>query len=114
MTPIEISRVVHGANRALRIINGEDPGPDWEDATPEMRNATINGIQFRRENPDATPEMQHEKWRAEYEANGWVLGPVKDRDAKTHPCLVPYSELPEGQRMKDKVFCAIVDAMIGE
>jgi hypothetical protein len=32
---------------------------------------------------------------------------VKDPEAKTHPCLVPYDDLPEYQQLKDRVFLAI-------
>jgi hypothetical protein len=42
---------------------------------------------------------------------GWVWGPVKSSENKTHPCLVPFEELPEFQKKKDKLFCAIVDAL---
>lgn len=37
-----------------------------------------------------------------------VYGEVKDGEAKTHPCLVPYEQLPPAQRLKDDLFAAIV------
>lgn len=106
-----IAKVCHEANSALREILGEDPNPRYEDAPFEMRQSVVRGIMLRIEHPETTPEAQHEAWRADYVRDGWTWGPVKDREAKTHPCLVPYAELPEGQRMKDYVYCAIVDAM---
>jgi hypothetical protein len=36
---------------------------------------------------------------------------VKDPDAKTHPCILPYHELPLEQRLKDSLFMAIVHAL---
>lgn len=42
---------------------------------------------------------------------GWVFGEIKDADAKTHPCIVPYDELPEFQKKKDHLFIAIVKAL---
>jgi len=42
---------------------------------------------------------------------GWVYGKLKDGDKKTHPCIVPFDELPEYQKKKDMLFCAIVDAL---
>jgi hypothetical protein len=44
---------------------------------------------------------------------GWVYGEVKDAEKKTHPCLVPFSELPPFQQQKDSLFCGIVDALAG-
>ena len=43
--------------------------------------------------------------------DGWVYGEVKDTIAKTHPCLVPFEQLPEFQQKKDKLFRAIVNAL---
>jgi uncharacterized protein YodC (DUF2158 family) len=44
-------------------------------------------------------------------AEGWVYGETKDSEKKTHPCLVSYDELPEFQKKKDALFCAIVDSL---
>ena len=35
---------------------------------------------------------------------GWVYGPTKDAATKTHPCCVPYTELPPIQKVKDAYF----------
>ncbi len=43
--------------------------------------------------------------------DGWTHGEVKDADAKTHPCLVPFQQLPAHQQKKDKLFKAIVNAL---
>ncbi|MFD0468599.1 RyR domain-containing protein [Nonomuraea thailandensis] len=53
----------------------------------------------------------HEAWCEHKRAEGWTYGPDKDPDAKTHPCLVPYDQLPVEQRVKDAVFHAIVGAL---
>jgi len=53
----------------------------------------------------------HESWCDFKRADGWVFGEVKDAGAKTHPCLVPYAELPEEQKIKDHLFSAIVTAL---
>ena len=42
--------------------------------------------------------------------NGWVYGDEKNADKKEHPCMVLYNDLPEEQRMKDKLFKAVVDS----
>ena len=62
-------------------------------------------------NPDATPEQSHESWLEQKIADGWVYGAVKDPDAKTHPCCVPYEELPVEQKAKDYLFRAVVHAL---
>ena len=44
---------------------------------------------------------------------GWVYGEHKDEQRKTHPCIVPYDELPAAQRAKDALFLANVRALQG-
>ena len=36
---------------------------------------------------------------------------MKDEGAKTHPCLVPFDELPEGQQLKDVLLVAIIQTL---
>ena len=34
--------------------------------------------------------------------NGWVYSPVRDDEAKKHPCLVQYASLSEQDKEKDR------------
>lgn len=65
-------------------------------------------------NPDATPERQHEAWKVDKIADGWVFGGVKNPETKEHPCIVAYDELPLNQRTKDFLFQAVVKALRSE
>jgi hypothetical protein len=44
----------------------------------------------------------HEVWAAGRIAEGWTYGPARDSEKKTHPCLVPYEELPESEKEYDR------------
>lgn len=44
----------------------------------------------------------HEVWSAQRMSEGWQWGETMDQDAKTHPDLVPYDELPEGEKVYDR------------
>ncbi|MBM2811860.1 MAG: uncharacterized protein HW416_2619 [Chloroflexi bacterium] len=44
----------------------------------------------------------HERWALERIAQGWTWGPRRDDNAKTHPDLVPYEELPELEKDFDR------------
>lgn len=106
----EIARVCHEANRALQAIqNDPAPSPDWEGAPAWQKQSAVEGV--LKAQAGATPEQLHQSWCDFKEKDGWVYGAAKDADAKTHPCLVPYAELPEEQKAKDRVFSAIVTAM---
>jgi len=106
-----IAKVCHQANKAFCETNGDDTQQDWEKAVQWQRESAINGVLFRIDNPNAGSDAQHNAWMKEKIDAGWVYGEVKDAVAKTHPCIVPYNELPEFQQKKDTLFCAIVDAL---
>jgi hypothetical protein len=44
----------------------------------------------------------HEIWAQQRLADGWTYGPVRDDAAKKHPCLVPYEDLPESEKVYDR------------
>lgn len=44
----------------------------------------------------------HEVWAAGRMADGWTYGEKRDDARKTHPCLVPYEELPESEKEYDR------------
>lgn len=73
----------------------------------------MNGVEFHIKNK-TTPEDSHKNWMEHKLKDGWKYGEVKDEVLKTHPCLVPYNELPENQKVKDYLFKAVVDSIFKE
>lgn len=47
-------------------------------------------------------ENAHDIWAAERLRDGWTYGPERDDQARRHPCLLPYSQLPERERDYDR------------
>ena len=47
-------------------------------------------------------EKVHDTWAAGRLAEGWVWGPVQSYSDKTHPSLIPYEELSEGEKDYDR------------
>jgi voltage-gated potassium channel Kch len=45
---------------------------------------------------------EHDRWWNDLVRNGWRLGEVKDAERKLHPKLVPWEELDEDDRDKDR------------
>ena len=106
-----IAKACHEANRIWCQANGDDTQKHWADAEQWQRDSAIKGVEFRINNPDAGHDAQHNSWMKEKVDDGWVYGEIKDAEAKTQPCIVPFEQLPEFQRKKDALFCAIVDAL---
>lgn len=44
----------------------------------------------------------HDVWAQGRIAEGWTYGEQRDDKQKTHPCLVPYEELPDAEREYDR------------
>ena len=107
-----IARVVHDALSAWAVANGEPPYPAWDVAEDWMVNSTKEAVAFRIRHPHSRAGGQHRRWMAERKSQGWVYGAVKDPAAKTHPMLVPFSELPEYEKRKDALLHGVVDSLV--
>lgn len=59
---------------------------------PEELNALMERI----------AENVHENWAIGRLQEGWRYGPQRDDGEKTHPCLVPYDELPDSEKEYDR------------
>ena len=44
----------------------------------------------------------HEVWSKTRIIQGWKYGKKRNDELKTHPCLVPYEELPEEEKEYDR------------
>lgn len=108
----QIARVCHEAHR-LYCEDADLPSQmPWGHAPEYQRASTIKGVEAIMAAPWMGPADAHASWWKEKVDTGWKYGPVKDAVAKTHPCMVPYHELPEAQRTKDLLFVNIVRALM--
>lgn len=106
----EVARIAHEVNRAYCLALGDASQPEWKDAPDWMKDSVLAGVALHWQD-DHGPEASHEAWMAYKVADGWVYGPVKDAERKTHPCLVPFAELPLEQQAKDFIFRGVVHAL---
>lgn len=102
----------HEVNKAYCSTIGDDSQPSWDDAPDWQKESAIAGVKFHIDNPDADDAASHESWLAQKEADGWTHGEEKDEESKTHPCIVPFEELPEEQQRKDALFRETVGASL--
>lgn len=107
-----IARVAHEANRAWCAAIGDNSQPAFEAAPAWQTDSARNGVRFHHANPQAGDSASHDSWMKEKVDGGWVFGEVKDPEAKTHPCIVPFDELPPEQQAKDRLFRAVVHALL--
>jgi len=104
--------VAYETNRSYCHSIGDHSQKSWQEADEWQHESAIKGVEFRFLNPGSGPSAQHEAWLRDKEASGWKYGPVKDAEKREHPCMVPYQELPFEQRLKDRLFQAVVDVFL--
>lgn len=113
LTSVQIACIAYTANRALCGALNEPVPPDWFEADKHIQLGYINGVLFRRDNSHAPVSAQHEQRLNDKYRAGYSYGPFKDDKARTHPCMVPFERLPAEQQAKDRLFVAIVNALLG-
>jgi hypothetical protein len=109
-----IVEVVYEVNRAYAQSLGDFSFKPWAEADDWQKSTIRQGIAFVIQNPQAGPGDSHQSWLDVKTEEGWRYGPVKDVEAKTHPCYVPYDDLPAEQRAKDYIFLAVVKTCLNQ
>lgn len=72
-----------------------------EEITRDQFESLIDGVIYQDENPNSTPEENHNNWMRMKIDQGWIYGERKNSNLKTHPDLVPYDRLPLIEQLKD-------------
>jgi len=108
-----IAEICHEANRVYCESIGDSSQVRWEIAPAWQKDCCFAGVRYFLENPNADSEEMHNNWMKDKAKDGWKYGPIKDEEKKEHPCMVPYKELPEEQRFKDKLFKGIAALFLG-
>lgn len=111
VTVAAIGEAAHEANRALQRILGDPVNPPWAEAGPHLRDSTLDGVRAILSGEVVAPEDSHINWLAFKHENGWVYGEFKNESLRTHPCMVPFEQLPKEQQIKDELFFSVVKAM---
>lgn len=96
-----LAAAAHQANYAYCQAIG-DKATLWSQTSEGLKESVREGVTHAL--AGMTPEMLHISWMKKKIEQGWVCGLLKDETKKTHPCLVPYSDLPEAQKKKDYIF----------
>jgi len=105
-----IARVCHEVNKAYCESLGDLSQPSWGDAPDWQKDSARLGVRLHF-SADYGPEISHASWMKQKIDEGWVYGEVKDPGQKTHPCIVPFNDLPKEQQAKDFIFRQIVHSL---
>jgi len=82
----------------------------WGDRDEPFREQFLEVIE-RQMGPmrSDSPEELHGGWVQAYIDMGWIYGPERSTTGKTHPDMVPFSQLEQREQDKDAVFIALCE-----
>ena len=114
MDILDIAEICHEANRVYCRSIGDNSQPRWENAPEWQKESAINGVQsVIGSKIKFSHRKNHDNWMTHKLKTGWKYGEDKDDDKKTHPCLLPYDELPQEQQEKDELFGSLITVLRG-
>ncbi len=87
------SQASHVATKLSALGRGIAPLTEWDGAAQALDHHEIEQL----------AELEHERWVAEREGQGWTPGP-RNPDERTSPYLVPWTELAEDVKELDRLF----------
>lgn len=86
-------RAADGAVRALALVGCVlTPLYGWDGA----------GFAFSEDELEVLARAEHERWSEDRRRAGWTYAAVRDNDRRRHPALVPWDELPEHEKAKNR------------
>lgn len=103
-----LAQSVHQANKIFSEQVLSEEKKDWALLDKDARNSLVNAVRKTLELKVEDPEQSHEMWLTEMVKSGWKYGEEYSETEKTHPCMVHYADLPQGQQTKDEIYLAIL------
>lgn len=102
--------VYNAARLAAIAVNAPVIPVIWSEREQPFREQFLKVIERQcGEQNSKSPEELHRSWMQSYFTMGWIYGEKYDREKKTHPDLVPYSELGQLRWDKDAVFVVLCE-----
>jgi hypothetical protein len=87
----------------LRRINcAIEPMPDWD--------APV--FTFTPEELELLATLEHDRWSADRRRDGWIYGSERNNEKKVHPDLLPWDDLSEPVREKDREAVRLIPGLL--
>jgi hypothetical protein len=81
------------------------------DCSVELNALVETPYQLTSVDVEKMAKSEHERWREEKLSKGWHHGP-RDKVRRTHPDIVPWDELPDDAKRKDREAMADIPEML--
>jgi hypothetical protein len=111
-----LPETLKASNRAFAArIGPKLEATGWLLVPDPLIDASAVDVAFSADEVEALARMEHDGWCEALLQDGWRAdGPAKDPERKLHPLLVPWAELPERERDKDRESVRAIPRMLAE
>jgi len=69
-------------------------------------------LHLNEEEIETMAKVEHIRWSWEKRLNGWTYGKVRDETRHKHPGLIPYEDLSESEKAKDRELVKLIPAFL--
>lgn len=80
--------------------------------TEADRNTKLSLLFLSDTEIETMAKLEHERWAWEKRLKGFTYGEIRNDAIKKHPCLVPYYQLPELEKEKDRVLVKFYPSLL--
>lgn len=108
----KIARAAHEATRAWTDSIGQLSDRPWRRVDQHLRGQMIDTVRSIAMGEIKNADQLHEIWMTQRLEDGWKYGLKKNMRIKSHPCLLPRSQLSVGDRLKDDLFFNVTCALL--
>lgn len=106
----QIAHILHSVTKHIPRPDGSMPC-EWDELTEQQRESAAQAVKEIYFSPAKSVEELHHLWMRPLVNAGWTKG-TYDHDNKTHPCLVPFDELPRTEVAKDLIWKHLTDILM--
>lgn len=104
MKILSIAIICHELNRAYCQQIGDTSQVPWDEAPAWQQASALQGVRAIEEGDTLAASDRHKSWMKQKLNDGWVYGDIIDPVTMTHPCIIPFIDLPQEQQLKDHLF----------
>lgn len=79
---------------------------------PVKNQSSANILKLTDEELETLSRIEHDRWSWDKRLNGWTFGKVRNNDRKKHPSLIPYDELSEEEKDKDRKLVKLIPGLL--
>lgn len=76
------------------------------------RNEDVPLLYLSDDNVETMSMVEHDRWSWEKRLNGFSYAPKRDDNLKKHDCLIPYDELTELEKEKDRILVRMIPSLL--